>query len=92
MRLRPYQIVGRDFLAARTRALLADHMRLGKSACAIVAADKVGAERVLVLCPAIATYQWREQWAEGSPNRAPAVILGRGPPPLGFPGAFIPPL
>ena len=89
MRLRPYQIVGRDFLAARPRALLADQMRAGKTPQAIMAADKVGAERVLVLCPAIATYQWREQWAEWSPNRAPAVILGREPPPARFQGVLI---
>jgi len=87
--LRPYQIVGRDFLAARTRALLADQMRVGKTPQAIMAADKVGAERVLVLCPAIATYQWREQWADWSPDRAPAAILGREPPPACFQGVLI---
>ena len=76
MTLRPYQLIGRDFLAARTRALLADQMRVGKTPQAIMAADKVGAERVLVLCPAIACYQWREQWLEWS-RRAPARILGR---------------
>ena len=73
---RPYQLLGRDFLAARTRALLADQMRVGKTPQAIMAADKLGAERVLVLCPAIAAYQWREQWMEWS-TRAPARILGR---------------
>jgi len=46
---RPYQLIGRDFLAARTRALLADQMRVGKTPQAIMAADKLGAERVLVL-------------------------------------------
>jgi SNF2 family DNA or RNA helicase len=73
---RPYQFEGADFLAARTRALLADQMRVGKTPQAIMAADKIGAERVLVLCPAIACYQWREQWAEWS-KRSPATIIGR---------------
>ena len=77
---RPYQLVGRDFLAARTRALLADQMRVGKTPQAIMAADKVGAERVLVLCPAIACYQWREQWAEWAPWYV-TTILGKEPSP-----------
>ena len=85
---RPYQLVGRDFLAARTRALLADQMRVGKTPQAIMAADQVGAERILVLCPAIATAQWRVQWAEWS-ERAPATILGREPPPPCFKGVLI---
>jgi len=85
---RPYQLIGRDFLAARTRALLADQMRVGKTPQAIMAADMVGAERVLVLCPAIAAYQWREQWAEWS-DRAPAVILGKDTPPTGFKGVLV---
>lgn len=73
---RPYQLTGRDFLAARRRALLADQMRVGKSPQAIMAADKVGAEHVLVLCPAIAAYQWREHWSDWS-DRSPATIIGR---------------
>lgn len=71
---RPYQLVGRDFLAARTRALLADEPRVGKTPQAIMAADKLGAERVLVLCPAGATYQWAAQWAEWSPDRRVAIV------------------
>lgn len=61
--LRPYQEIGRDFLAARSRAFLGDEMRLGKSAQAIAAADKIGAGRVLVVCPAVAVEVWRRQWA-----------------------------
>jgi 4a-hydroxytetrahydrobiopterin dehydratase len=52
--LHPFQALGRDFLAARTVALLADEMRLGKSLQAITAARKVGAKHTLVVCPAIA--------------------------------------
>ena len=85
---RPYQIVGAEFLAARTRALLADQMRVGKTPQAIMAADKLGAERVLVLCPAIACYQWREQWYEWSPTRLP-YILGKEPVSHDFTGVLI---
>ena len=56
---RPYQEVGRDWLAPRRTGLLADQMRVGKTPQAILAAHKAGARRVLVLCPAIAVPQWR---------------------------------
>lgn len=78
---RPYQLVGRDFLAARTRALLADQMRVGKTPQAIMAVDKICTHeaRVLVLCPAIACHQWQEQWYEWDSTRLP-YILGKEPP------------
>lgn len=59
---RPYQLEGRDFLAARRHALLADEMRVGKTPQAILACEAVGAERVLVVCPAIAVEQWRREF------------------------------
>ena len=65
---RPYQIVGRDFLAGRRHALLADEMRVGKTPQAILAARKAGAQSVLVVCPAIAVPQWErefERWWPG---------------------------
>lgn len=68
MKLRPYQEVGRDFLAARPRALLADGMRVGKTPQALLAAVKVGARRVLVACPAIAVPQWKREAAAWAPE------------------------
>jgi SNF2 family DNA or RNA helicase len=50
-------------------------MRVGKTPQAILAADKVGADRVLVLCPAVACEHWRREWAKWSPNREPAMVL-----------------
>ncbi len=64
---RPYQITGRDFLASRTRALLADEMRVGKTPQAILAAEQLGVKRVLVLCPAIAAPHWRREWMKWAP-------------------------
>jgi len=58
---RPYQIEGRDFLASRTRALLADEMRVGKSCQAVMAAHKLGAQSILVTCPAIAIPHWHRE-------------------------------
>ncbi len=71
---RPYQLAGRDFLASRTRALLADEMRVGKTPQAILAAEQLGAKRVLVLCPAIAVPHWRREWMKW----APASRIGVG--------------
>lgn len=71
---RPYQLIGRDFLASRTRALLADEMRVGKTPQAILAAEKLGVEKVLVLCPAIAVPHWRREWMKWAP--ASRVDLG----------------
>lgn len=65
---RPYQIAGRDFLAARTRALLGDEMRVGKTPQAILAAEKVGAKKALVVCPAIAVPHWHREWRKWWPG------------------------
>jgi SNF2 family DNA or RNA helicase len=67
--------VGRDFLAGRTRALLADQMRVGKTPQAILAAAKVGAERSLVVCPAIAVPQWQREWSRWAPDLPPATVI-----------------
>ena len=67
---RPYQLEGRDFLAARRHALLADGMRVGKTGQAILAAHKAGAQSILVATPAIAVEQWEEsieQWWPSGP-------------------------
>ena len=73
----PYQIVGRDFLASRRHALLADEMRVRKSRQAIMAAQKVGAKDILVVCPAIAMPHWRREfsrWWEGERQNEPLVL------------------
>ena len=62
LNLRPYQEVGRDFLAGRRHALLADGMRVGKTPQAILAATKLNLQKVLVVCPAIARQQWLYEW------------------------------
>lgn len=74
--LLPYQEIGAKFLAERKGALLADAMRLGKSAQAIVAADTVKAASILVLCPAIARVNWAREFDKFSPrSRVCDVIL-----------------
>jgi SWI/SNF-related matrix-associated actin-dependent regulator 1 of chromatin subfamily A len=75
MQPRPYQEIGRDFLAGRRFALLADEMRVGKTAQAILAAAKIGAKRTLVLCPAIAVPVWRDQWAQWRPGAPVSPVV-----------------
>jgi SWI/SNF-related matrix-associated actin-dependent regulator of chromatin subfamily A-like protein 1 len=59
----PYQTVGASFLATKDQALLADEPGLGKSAQAIAACDSIGAQNILVICPANLRINWsREFW------------------------------
>jgi SNF2 family DNA or RNA helicase len=75
--LRPYQEHGRDFLAAKRRALLADQMRVGKTPQAILGANKLGAERVLVVCPAIGGVHWQRELDKWAPGVYPTHVLDR---------------
>lgn len=59
--LKPFQHEGAQFLAARTRALLADEPGVGKTAQVITACKSVGAQRVQVVCPSIAVQHWRRE-------------------------------
>lgn len=64
--LRPYQIEGARYLARSKRALLADDPGLGKSAQAVVACDLVRARNILVICPAIARFNWEHEYEKFS--------------------------
>ena len=74
--LLPYQRAGAAFLAERDRAALFDVMGLGKSAQAIAAMDKVGARRIVIVCPAAVREVWKGEFAKFSktPRR---IIKGR---------------
>lgn len=61
-----FQRVGTKFLAERKAALLADEMRLGKTNQAIMAAEQLGATKILVICPATVKIGWMRQWQEWS--------------------------
>jgi len=67
VRLYPFQEEGREFLAARRTALLADQMGLGKTAQAITAARQIGAEKIGVICPASVRAQWEQQFSKWWP-------------------------
>lgn len=71
LQLFDYQRVGADWLAERKHALLADKMGLGKTIQAIEGCNLVQAERVAVVCPAIARVNWRrefDKWGIYSPE------------------------
>jgi SWI/SNF-related matrix-associated actin-dependent regulator of chromatin subfamily A-like protein 1 len=58
----PYQRAGAEFLASRQRAMLLDEQGLGKTAQAIEACNLVGAQHVLVICPASVRSGWRREF------------------------------
>lgn len=60
--LLPYQLQGADFLARKSRGALHDEMGVGKTAQAIGALDRVGAFRVIVVCPAAVREVWRGEF------------------------------
>lgn len=63
--LKPFQQEGAAFLAARTRALLADEPGVGKTGQLITAANMVGARSLGVVCPSIGVRHWEreaEKW------------------------------
>ncbi len=70
----PYQETSRDFLAAHSRALLADEPRVGKTPAAIAACDAIAARRIFVVAPAVAIYQWRRMFQEFGQPRAIHVL------------------
>ena len=76
--LHPYQVVGVDFLAARERAFLADDMGLGKTLQAIRAADKIKAQRVLHVVPAVARVSVGREWQRWQGLRRAVHIVTDG--------------
>lgn len=56
-----HQKSGVKFLAGRSGAILADDMGLSKTAQSIMAALAIGAERVLVICPASLKINWKRE-------------------------------
>lgn len=62
----PHQLVGARFLAERDAALLADEPRVGKSGCAVMAADMVWARRILVVTTASGRPVWAKAFRDWS--------------------------
>lgn len=56
--LLPHQIRGAEFLSDRERAGLFDEMGTGKTATTIGAIDRLGASKVMIVCPAAVKQVW----------------------------------
>jgi SNF2 family DNA or RNA helicase len=80
-KLKKYQQEGRDFLTNNGtlipyHSILGDDMGLGKTAQAIKAAEKVGAKRLLVICPSSVKVNWMRELMEWS-GYSDIFIAGR---------------
>lgn len=73
-KLKDFQLLGSLFLQLRKFALLADDMGVGKTPQAIDAARDL--KRVLVVCPAVAKYNWQNEFIKFD-NRA-SYVAGQG--------------
>lgn len=69
----PYQERGREWLKLKNRRYLGDQMRLGKSVQSIIAAEDLGAQRILVLAPAVAVPNWRVEFPKWWKGKFPKV-------------------
>lgn len=63
-KLEPFQLLGATRLACNYHYLLADVPGLGKTLQAIQATQMIGAERVLVVCPASVRSNWKKEIGE----------------------------
>ena len=72
------QDAGATWLANRTSGLLADVPGLGKTGQALLAAQRAGAERVVVLCPAVARLNWEREVAKWGVELPVLRITDRG--------------
>lgn len=73
-----FQKVGIPWLAQRRTALLADEMGLGKSVQAILAADLLHLNWILVICPAKLREDWRQKFRQWSTEGRPVYVLAPG--------------
>lgn len=76
MNLLPHQPPAIDWLASKTRALLADDQGLGKSIEAICAAVKAGCKRILVIAPTVVAYNWEHELRRWAPELTVGVCVG----------------
>ena len=76
VQLKPHQIIGAEFLAARETALLADQMRVGKTLAAVAAADIILAQNICVVTTSSGRAVWRKAFNEG--QALPRTVLVNG--------------
>jgi SNF2 family DNA or RNA helicase len=75
LELRSYQEEGVDHLLSGQRRLLLDDPGLGKTAQAVVGARRLGAKRVLIICPSATRWTWEEEVHRWAPGRWKTQVL-----------------
>jgi SNF2 family DNA or RNA helicase len=75
MKLFPHQLLAKQFLLAKQRAILADQPRVGKTLPTAAAA--LENLPVLVICPAIAKTVWEAAFQRLAPHASVRIISGR---------------
>lgn len=73
-----YQVEGSLWLSTKNCALLADKQRLGKSAQLITACDLVDAKKIIVVCRAVARFQWGSEFEKWSDRKRKINIVLSG--------------
>lgn len=63
----PYQLASAEFIDKHPNTLLAEDAGMGKSAIMLAVANKNNYKRILILCPAVAKFNWLEkEWKKWS--------------------------
>jgi SWI/SNF-related matrix-associated actin-dependent regulator 1 of chromatin subfamily A len=89
LELEPYQDDCRDWLAGVSRRCLAGDPGIGKTPIGVAVCDQLNAQRVLVVCPAIALEVWRRHFRDWSALGLPIVIVRSAMDLRPGPGVFI---
>jgi SWI/SNF-related matrix-associated actin-dependent regulator 1 of chromatin subfamily A len=71
----PYQVKDAEWLASKRHALLASEMRTGKTVSTVLACDLLDAQRILVICPAVARINWLREFGKFSTRSLPRIAL-----------------
>jgi SWI/SNF-related matrix-associated actin-dependent regulator of chromatin subfamily A-like protein 1 len=89
LELEPYQEDCRDWLAGVSRRCLAGDPGIGKTPIGVAVCDKLNAQRVLTLGPAISVEVWRRHFRDWSVLGLPIVIVRTAMDLRSGPGVFI---
>lgn len=76
LKLKKYQEDGIDLIVNRYKdVLLADHPGAGKTCQAIIAADRLSANRILVICPASLRENWKREFEKWSDKERQVTVV-----------------
>lgn len=70
-----FQVEGANWLASQQVGLLADEMGVGKSAQVVTACDLIRAQKILIVCPAIARVNWAREFTRFSKSSRQFTII-----------------